>query len=514
MEKNTIFAVVLSFLVIFLWFMFFNNKKKVSNPRELANQEMKSEVVTADEKVQDITSVNDKLEMANSDDKYSFVLEDKNRKITFDKFGGITSYVIKEKNNNVELIYSDKIYPLTIHPNVTYFQTPVMQDESSLILIGKINDEIGIETEYRFGDDVGLINIKMQIRNSSREAKKITNFRIGLGPGIGTDEKLKYNQEIKDMSFLFFNNDKITKKPKEQFYDLGKNSWFSINNHYFCSILIDKNNFFSQFNVIDYKIPNAYYSTNLVLEPNSATTLELDTIWGIKNYKYLASFDKDLEKNLSLGIFSWLVKFLLWLLSLFYAFTKNYGWSIIILTAILQILLFPLNKKSYSAMHAMKKLQPKLEALKQKYKNDSQKMNMETMLLYKSEKVNPFGGCLPLLLQLPIFWALFSTLRNATELRHAPFVLWVKDLAKPDTIGHLAGIPINILPILMGLTMFLNQKINTVTSSDDMQNKMFLFMPILFLFMFWNFPSGLVLYWLVSNIFTLALNFYLSKQNK
>jgi len=140
------------------------------------------------------------------------------------------------------------------------------------------------------------------------------------------------------------------------------------------------------------------------------------------------------------------------------------------------------------------------------------------MLLYKQEKVNPFGGCLPLLLQIPIFWALFTALGSVTELRHAPFIFWIKDLSKPDTIGHIAGVSVNILPILMCITMFISQKLNMGKSSgnagDDMQQKMLLFMPIMFLFMFWNFSSGLVLYWLVSNICTIGLNSYLLIKNK
>jgi YidC/Oxa1 family membrane protein insertase len=182
--------------------------------------------------------------------------------------------------------------------------------------------------------------------------------------------------------------------------------------------------------------------------------------------------------------------------------TGNYGWAIIILTVLLQIIVLPLTVKSFKASAAMKQLQPLVKELQDKYKSDPKRLNVEMLNLYKVHKVNPLGGCLPMLLQLPIFWALFTTLRNAYELRGAHWILWVKDLSAPDTLISFAGIPLNVLPLIMGVGMFFQQQMMTV-STDPAQQKLMYLMPVLFTFMFWNFPSGLVIYWLTNSILTM-----------
>jgi len=165
------------------------------------------------------------------------------------------------------------------------------------------------------------------------------------------------------------------------------------------------------------------------------------------------------------------------------------------MTLLLQILVFPLTLKSLKAAAAMKKLQPLMKELQTKYKADPQRMNVELMNLYKTQGVNPLSGCLPMILQLPIFWALFTTLRNAYEIHGAPWIFWIHDLSMKD--------PYYVLPVLMGLGMLLQQKM-TATATDPAQAKMMMFMPVIFTFMFLKFPAGLVLYWLVNNILTVS----------
>ena len=213
------------------------------------------------------------------------------------------------------------------------------------------------------------------------------------------------------------------------------------------------------------------------------------------------------------------------ILEFFYNITNNYGWAIVLLTLVVQIPLFPLTAKSFKSTMAMQQLQPQMTELRQKYKDDPRRINVEIMNLYKQNKVNPFGGCLPMLLQMPIFWALFTTLRSAVELRHAPFILWLKDLSIPDGSGvntafrfpgeglPLIGNSLNILVILMGIFMFLQQKITSPSSPDSPQAKMVVFMPILFTVLFWNFPSGLVLYWLTNSIVTIIGQYAISKRH-
>ncbi|OGS18816.1 MAG: hypothetical protein A2219_00180 [Elusimicrobia bacterium RIFOXYA2_FULL_50_26] len=161
----------------------------------------------------------------------------------------------------------------------------------------------------------------------------------------------------------------------------------------------------------------------------------------------------------------------------------------------------------------MKKLQPHIKALQEKYKGDPQRLNVEMMNLYKTQKVNPLGGCLPMILQLPIFWALFTTLRNAYELRGAPWMLWVTDLSGPDALFHVGSIAFNVLPLVMGIGMFVQQKLMSVTT-DPSQSMMMYMMPVIFIFIFWNFPSGLVLYWLVNSMMTLAEQYIIMKRQE
>jgi YidC/Oxa1 family membrane protein insertase len=190
--------------------------------------------------------------------------------------------------------------------------------------------------------------------------------------------------------------------------------------------------------------------------------------------------------------------------------TGNYGWSIIILTVLLQLLVLPLTVKSFKASAAMKQLQPLVKDLQEKYKADPKRLNVEMLNLYKIHKVNPLGGCLPMLLQLPIFWALFTTLRNAFELRGAGWLLWVKDLSAPDSLMTISGISLNVLPLIMGVGMFFQQKMMSV-SSDPAQKQLMYMMPVIFTFMFWNFPSGLVMYWLTNSIMTMAEQYFIMK---
>ena len=182
-------------------------------------------------------------------------------------------------------------------------------------------------------------------------------------------------------------------------------------------------------------------------------------------------------------------------------------------------LLWPLGAKSYKSMNQMKRMQPLMAEIREKYKNDKKKMNEEMMGLYRTYKVNPMGGCLPMVLQLPVFLALYNMLYGAIELRHAPFMLWINDLSAPDRLFHFgfnipfmnppAGIP--VLTIIMGATMFLQQKM-TPTPGDPSQAKIMMFMPLIFTVIFINFPSGLVLYWLVNNILSMGQQFFTQKK--
>ena len=220
---------------------------------------------------------------------------------------------------------------------------------------------------------------------------------------------------------------------------------------------------------------------------------------GPKEYDRLKSFDAGLEHLIDFGWFSIVAMPLFWILKFFYSFLGNYGWSIVLLTIVTRIPFIPLMHKSQQSMKKMSKIQPMMAEIKEKYKNDAQRQQKEMMALYKKHKVNPIGGCLPMVLQIPVFIALYNVLLNAIELRGAPFIFWITDRAVKD--------PYYVLPIVMGATMVLQQKM-TPTAMDPKQAKMMMFMPVVFTFMFLSFASGLVVYWLINNILGIAQQHY------
>jgi YidC/Oxa1 family membrane protein insertase len=237
--------------------------------------------------------------------------------------------------------------------------------------------------------------------------------------------------------------------------------------------------------------------------------------FGPKRISTLRAVGHDLERIVNFGWFDKIARPALYLLNFFYGYVGNYGIAIILVTMLIKILFWPIAQKGLKSMKNMQKIQPKMAKLKEKYKNDSARLNQEMMGLYKTYKVNPLGGCLPMILQIPVFFALYKVLLQAIELRHAPFMLWITDLSAPDRlmvgvdIPYLGGIP--VLTLLMGGSMFLQQRM-TPSPADATQAKIMMFLPVIFTFMFLNFASGLVLYWLVNNLLSIAQQYVINKQ--
>ena len=224
---------------------------------------------------------------------------------------------------------------------------------------------------------------------------------------------------------------------------------------------------------------------------------------GPKEYNRLKAEGVGLEAAINIGDWmKWLAFPILFLMQYLYTYVGNYGIVIILITILTKLLFWPLGNKSYKSMKEMQKVQPKLAELKERYKDDKQKLNAAVMELYKTHKINPLGGCLPVIIQIPVFIALYQLLSYAIELRHAPFFWWIQDLSAKD--------PYYITPIVMGATMLIQQKMSP-PMGDPMQQKMMLLMPVVFTFLFLNFPSGLVIYWLVNNVLSIGQQYYINK---
>jgi YidC/Oxa1 family membrane protein insertase len=204
-----------------------------------------------------------------------------------------------------------------------------------------------------------------------------------------------------------------------------------------------------------------------------------------------------LQEVVNYGFFNVIAQPLAWFLNAIYGVTGNYGISIILLTTCIKAAFWPLSARSFKSMQRMKELQPKMQRLKERYGKDKERLNSEVMQLYKTHKANPMGGCLPMVVQIPFFFALYRILLSSIELRHAPFFWWIQDLSAKD--------PYYITPLLMGASMFLQQRMTPATAGNEAQMKMMMYgMPVVFTFLFLNFPSGLVVYWLVNNVLSIA----------
>jgi len=202
------------------------------------------------------------------------------------------------------------------------------------------------------------------------------------------------------------------------------------------------------------------------------------------------------------GWFTFIARPVFLLLSFLHSILGNWGWAIIATTLIIRIILFPLTYKGMVSMTKMKELSPKIKELQRKYKGDPQKLNAHTMELYKKHGANPLGGCLPMILQIPVFFALYRVLQNSAELQSAPWILWIHDLSTKD--------PYYILPILMGATMFWQQHISPNSIQDPTQAKIMKYLPVIFTFFFMTFPAGLTLYWFVNNLFSIVQQYYVN----
>lgn len=290
----------------------------------------------------------------------------------------------------------------------------------------------------------------------------------------------------------------------------GEVLWTALQDKYFISALIPKE--VGQTNAVTVEKEGAQQiRVDLKIPAEQAGQKQFGIYAGPKEYDRLAQIGAGLQESIDFGWFimgSWapvrfVAKPIYFILRFFYQFTHNYGVAIILVTVLVKVLFFPITRKSLASMKDMAAIQPKVAALRKKYAGDREKMNRELMNLYKEHQINPFGGCLPMLAQVPVFISLFNVLYTTIDLRQAPFMFWIQDLSDKD--------PFYVLPVIMGISMFFQQWTQP-TTMDPMQAKIMLFLPVIYTFFFLNFPSGLVLYWLVNNILTIGQQYLMNRE--
>jgi len=428
-----------------------------------------------------------------------------------------------EDGNSINLINHDQgsKYPLTILANDhavsqilenAYFET----DEESLVLdesfpnkkiILRLKHESGLEVyrEFTFNHDQYMFNVETRITAHPFASQNLQYTAI-WGPGLGGEIESKTDYFTFSGPTTFINNERVETpgdEVDEIFRHKGALIWTAFQNKYFTAAMIPQDGIKDA--VILNKDDRLYVGLEFQSVQSAATAVHLMYV-GTKELSLLEDAGNKLVRVIDYGWFgnkfAFLVKPILKALNYFYGMTGNYGWSIIILTFLIKLVFFPLSHKSFKSMKGMQKIQPYVKIIQERNKDDRQKMNQELLDLYKKHRVNPLGGCLPMLLQIPVFIALYHALFFSIELRGAPFMLWIQDLSVSD--------PYYVTPVLMGATMLLQQKMTPMVG-DPIQQKIMMFLPIVFTFLFLTFPAGLVIYWTVNNLLTIGQQFYIYK---
>lgn len=370
-------------------------------------------------------------------------------------------------------------------------------------LSGNLTDAVKITKTFSFNADSYLFKISVSLSSPVTNAVSLEwnqfNATLDDDPRInhnyyallGADDKVKLVQLTE-----------IEEKPSQT----GSQKWVSLGDKYFMSAIIPAS---SPAPVVLGKDGQHFFAR----VGGGFQGAEFNIFAGPKSHEVLQSAGFNLERNVDLGIFAFVAHPLLAVVKFFYSLLGNYGLAIILLTLVIKLLFLPLTKKSFESMKAMQMLQPEIKALRERVQ-DPTKMNQEMMALYKKHNVNPMGGCLPMLIQLPVFLGLYNALNNAIELRHAPFALWINDLSSVERLDVM-GIGVPVMVLLMGASMFIQQW-TTPSSADPQQKKIMMMMPVIITisFVIFPFPSGLVLYWLVNNLISIVQQVYLAEHKK
>lgn len=368
---------------------------------------------------------------------------------------------------------------------------------------------IRVDKVYTFYPDRYAFDLEVRVTNLSNDTireQALLSWRQYVDPADKTD---KYSHKgpisyVKDKTV----SEKIKNLGEKKFSDPDV-SWGGFETKYFIAAMIPEQPSLTRF-ATSKDSGNMVFADlegpKTIIPPGQSGAFRYSLYVGPKEHSRLQVQGVGLENAIDFGSWvKWLALPLLKALKWIDTYVHNYGVAIIILTILVKLIFWPLGNISYRSMKGMQKLQPQMKQLQEKYKDDKAKLQQETMALYRANKVNPMSGCLPMLIQLPVFFGLYRALLYSIELRHAPFVFWIQDLSAKD--------PYYITPIIMGATMFLQQKMSPAPGGNEMQAKMMLWMPVIFTFLFLNFPSGLVIYWLFNNILSIGQQYYINRQS-
>lgn len=463
--------------------------------------------------------------------------------VTFSSKGaGIKKYIYKDVVDDVNLTPFDTKGFFATLPELDFRE--FSRTQNSITFTADILPGFEVHKTYTFAEN-GLNALKVAFVNNTAHDITLEPWTFNFGPGLGTvkSEEKDNERESKAVYLVQYEGRKKATlevlKPKgdsagvynpaaereeEKSTDEDEFNWIwaGVQNRYFLSVIIPqdwtpgvleatasvvgkKDRLWGLFGQADEKGPQmTVQMPSVTVEANSSKEYNSDFYFGPKDYQEFLALPYHLDRSIEFGFFGALGKIARKVLETFYGWTGNYGVAIILLTVCVQALMFPLTMMSLKSTAQMRKIAPEMKRLQEKYKGNQEALSRETLNLYRKYNVNPFSGCLPMLIQLPIFLALFNALRTSWALHGASFVGWITDLSSKD--------PYYVLPILMGVVMFFQQKGNMPPGTDPAQAAMFKYMPLIFTLLFMNFPSGLVLYWLTNSLISFGIQTVVNKQ--
>lgn len=402
--------------------------------------------------------------------------------------------------------------------NINYsLESNVKQGDNIIVTLKGDADGVEVTKVYTFNQQTYAISLKQSVINNSGKALNISFDNFVLRHFDADNHKFS----IFDAHSYAFNGVALSSTQnnyqKESFKDLGSSNqavkvsttqgWAAIVQHYFVTAWVPESNG-QPFTVYAKPLDNTTFQAGFITNPVSLAegqTLQHSSqvYTGPIIKTYLEAVAPHLDLTLDYGLLSFISVIIFWLMNLIHTFVGNWGLAIILVTVVIKLIFWPLSAKSYRSMAKMRLLQPRMKKLQELYKDDRQKLGKKMMEMYREEKVNPASGCLPILVQIPVFIALYWVLLESVQLRQAPFIFWIHDLAVKD--------PYFILPILMGISMFVQQRISPAPA-DKMQARIMMAMPVIFTIFFASFPAGLVLYWLTNNLISISQQYYITRK--
>lgn len=419
-------------------------------------------------------------------------------------------------NSSLLKLTSGQVQPVYAGFNATHqtYQLGPHDDQLIVTLKGETEAGLNVEKSFVFKRGGYLIDVQYTLKNQGDASwKGYLNTQI-LRDQPKEDKSAGF--QVGSYTGASYSNPGHHRYKKLTFKDMHKNAldvevdggWFAMQQRYFLTAWIpaeeQKSRFYSRTKRDSYAIGAVGHAIQVA--PGARASVGSKLYLGPEVADYLKAAAPGLDLTIDYGWLWFISSFLFSIMKFIYSVVGNWGWAIVLLTVLIKLVFYRFSSTSYRSMANMRQLQPKLQALREKYGDDKAKISQETMALYRKEKVNPLSGCLPMLVQLPIFFALYWVLIESIELRQAPFALWIHDLASAD--------PFHVLPLLMGLAMFMNQKLNPMAVSDSMQAKLILLSPVFMVILFWNFPAGLVLYSVVNTLCTGLQQWYITRQHE